>query len=432
MTNSPTVEILVASPQKSRLRSRRLWVTMLLGVSSGLPLALLGSTLQAWYTDAGVSVVSIGALSLVGQPYVFKFLWARLVDLFQIPGLGLRRGWILAMQIGLAMLFIGMSYLNPVTSPFFIAMLALAAATLSATQDIAVDAYRNDLLPVEEHGFGAGLYTAGARFAAYFSGGFALILAAFFGWQSTFILMAICMLLLSIVTMIAPRLTPPERAPMTFHNVMVEPFKVLLSKKSAWLLLVFIVIYKLGDAFALQLTTTFLLRGVGFSLIDVGTIYKAVGLIATIGGALVGGYFTSRISLFKSLFVFGMMQCLSICSFIVLALVGKSYIVMAATIFLEFFCTGLATAAFLALLMGMCDAHYNATQFALLTALSAIGRVFIGPAAGLMVAAYGWISYYTLGVILAIPGLILLWFVRDAVEAIGDRQRQVRAHDYTD
>lgn len=432
MTRAHASEILVATSPRSRLRSRRLWVTLLLGISSGLPLALLGSTLQAWYTDAGVSIVSIGALSLIGQPYVFKFLWARLVDLFQVPGFGLRRGWIFVMQLGLAALFIIMSYLNPAMSPFLIAMIALAAATLSATQDIAVDAYRNDLLPVEEHGIGAGLYTAGARFAAYFSGGFALILAAWFGWQSTFILMGVCMLLLSIVTLMAPRITPPEREPMTFSNIMIEPFKVLLAKKSAWLLLIFIVIYKLGDAFALQLTTTFLLRGVGFSLVDVGTVYKMVGLIATILGALVGGYFTSRLCLFKSLFIFGAMQGFSTAAFIVLAIVGKSYSVMAGTIFLEFFSCGLATSAFLALLMGMCDAHYNATQFALLTALSAIGRVFIGPAAGLMVAKYGWISYYTLGVILSLPGLILLWFLRDAVIAIGDRQRQVRAHDYTD
>ncbi len=395
---------------------RRLWVTLLLGMSSGLPLALVGSTLQAWYTEAGVNVITIGALSLAGQPYVYKFLWARFLDLYQLPVLGLRRGWIFAMQLLLAGVFVLMAFLDPISSPMLLGVLALVAASLSATQDIAVDAYRTDLLPKQEHGLGAALYTSGYRLAFLFSGGIALIIAANIGFKATYIIMAIGMLFGALATLWAPRLTPLPEERMGFMQLIVAPFKELMSRKSIGLILLFIVFYKLGDAFALQLTTTFLLRGLGFNLIDVGMIYKTVGLVGTIVGLVLAGAIMTRIRLYTALWFFGVLQGLSIFCFIVLAWVGKSYSLMIFTIFLEYFCTGLGTAAFLALLMGMCDHRYTATQFALLSALASIGRVFVGPLAGLIVAYWGWVPYYCCGVALAAPGLILLWLVRERIE----------------
>ncbi|MBX9586630.1 MAG: MFS transporter [Gammaproteobacteria bacterium] len=392
---------------------RRLWVTLLMGMSSGLPLALVGSTLQAWYTEAGVNVIAIGSLSLVGQPYVYKFLWARFLDLYQLPGLGLRRGWIFAMQLLLATVFAVMALLNPISSPVLLGILALVAASLSATQDIAVDAYRTDLLPKEEHGIGAALYTSGYRLAALFSGGIALVIAASVGFKATYIIMAIGMVIGSIATLWAPRLNPVPQEAMGFMQLIVAPFKEFMSRKSIGLLLLFVVFYKIGDAFALQLTTTFLLRGLGFNLVDVGMIYKTMGLIGTIVGLVIAGTIMTRIRLYTALWIFGILQGLSIFFFVILALVGKSYSLMMFTIFMEYFCSGLGTAAFLALLMGMCDHRYTATQFALLSALAAIGRVFIGPLAGLIVAYWGWVPYYCCGVALAVPGLILLWLVRE-------------------
>jgi PAT family beta-lactamase induction signal transducer AmpG len=394
---------------------RRLWVTLLMGMSSGLPLALVGSTLQAWYTEAGVNVITIGALSLVGQPYVYKFLWARFVDLYQVPGMGLRRGWILAMQLLLAAVFAGMALLNPLTSPLLLAALALVAASLSATQDIAVDAYRTELLAPAEHGLGAALYTSGYRLAALFSGGVALVLAATLGFEATYVLMAICMLIGAVVTLWAPRLTPLPQERLGLMALIVAPFKELISRKSIGLLLLFVVFYKIGDAFAMQLTTTFLLRGLGFNLVDVGMIYKTVGLVGTIVGLILAGTLMTRIRLYTALWIFGILQGLSISFFVLLALVGKSYSLMMVTIFIEYFCSGLGTAAFLALLMGLCDHRYTATQFALLSALAAIGRVFVGPLAGVIVAYWGWVPYYSCGVALAVPGLILLWWVRESV-----------------
>lgn len=396
---------------------RRLWITMLLGMSSGLPLALVGSTLQAWYTEAGVNVIAIGTLSLVGQPYVYKFLWARFVDHYQIPRLGLRRGWILLMQLLLAAVFVIMAMLNPLTSPLLLGVLALIAASFSATQDIAVDAYRNDLLPSSEHGLGAALYTSGYRLAALFSGGIALVLAAMMGFEAIYFMMAIAMLAGAIVTLSAPRLNPVQQAPMPFLQMFVAPFKELMSRRSIGLVLLFIIFYKLGDAFALQLTTTFLLRGLGFTLLDVGMIYKTLGLVGTVVGLILAGTLLTRMRLYTALWFFGILQGLSISLFVVLSLVGKSYTLMMLTIFMEYFCSGLGTAAFLAMLMGLCDQRYTATQFALLSALSAIGRVFVGPLAGLIVAYWGWVPYYSCGVALAIPGLILLWLIRENVQA---------------
>jgi PAT family beta-lactamase induction signal transducer AmpG len=206
--------------------------------------------------------------------------------------------------------------------------------------------------------------------------------------------------------------------------LIVAPFKELLSRKNMGLVLLFIVLYKIGDAFALQLTTTFLLRGLHFNLIDVGMVYKTVGLVGTIAGVILAGSIMTRIRLFKALWIFGILQTLSILFFVVLAVVGKSYSLMIMSIFMEYFCSGLGTAAFLALLMGLCDHRYMATQLALLSALAAVGRVFVGPLAGLMVEYWGWVPYYSFGVVLGVPGLLLLWFVRDSVMAVG-YQRQL-------
>jgi len=395
-----------------------------MGMSSGLPLALVGSTLQAWYTDAGMNVKMIGALSLVGQPYVYKFLWARLLDLYQIPGLGLRRGWILAMQVFLAAVFAFMATLSPVSSPVLLAVLALIAASLSATQDIAVDAYRVDSLPPSELGMGAALYTTGYRLAALFSGGIALVLAASMGWETTYYLMAVCMLVGAATTFLAPRLTSPPQEKLGFLGLVIAPFKELVAREKMFVILFFVVFYKIGDAFALQLTTTFLMRGVGFTLVDVGMIYKTIGLVGTIVGLVLGGTLMTRIRLYTALWLFGMLQAISIAFFIGLALVGKSYPMMMTTIFMEYFCSGLGTAAFLAYLMGLCDHRYTATQFALLSALAAIGRVFVGPLAGLTVEYWGWVPYYGCGIVLAVPGLFLLWWIRDSVDAIGNRQKK--------
>ncbi len=396
------------------LANQRVMSILLLGFASGLPIALTISTLQAWYTETGVKLMTIGLLSLVGLPYTFKFLWAPFFDRFTPKWFGRRRGWIVLMQAGLAFSLAGMAILSPAKTPGLLAFAALMVAAFSASQDIAIDAYRTDLLHVEERGMGAAMNTVGYRLAILTSGALALILAAKLGFRVTYFIMAGLMAAEIFITIWAP--APQEmRAPVSMAKAITEPLKEFFNRKNAVLLLIFIVIYKLCDAFALSLNTTFLLRGVGFSLIDVGTISKIVGMGAALLGSIVGGAWMFRLGLYKSLMYFGVAQILSNLTFAWLAIVGKSYTVMAITIFVENFAGGLSTVAFVAFLMSLCDKRFTATQYAVFSALSAVGRVFVGPEAALMVNYMGWVQFYIWTAVIGIPSLMVLWWLRNRV-----------------
>lgn len=404
-------------PQSSLFLNRRLLVTLLMGFASGLPIALCSSTLQAWYTVADISIITIGILSLVGQPYVYKFLWSPILDRFVPPFLGRRRGWILLMQIALVITLIIMAFLNPQTHTVLLGVIALIAAFFSATQDIGIDAYRTDLLKPDERGLGAAMVTIGYRVALIISGGLAMVIAAKWGWRTTYLLMAILMGFEIIVTFWSPEPEFQAKAPTNIIKAVVEPFKEFMSREAAVGILLLIIIYKLTDAFAVSLGTTFLIRGVGFNLATVGMVYKMVGMAASVSGALVGGFIMVRLGMYRSLMSFGILQGASNLMYMLLAMVGKNIAMLVGAVFLENFCGGLATVAFVAFLMSLCDSRYTATQFALLSALSSIGRVFVGPAAAFMVKDLGWVQFYFWTAMIALPSLILLWFMRARVDA---------------
>jgi len=396
---------------KTTAQNSRLFAVLLLGFSSGLPLALTGSTLQAWFSTANVSLVTIGALSLIGIPYTWKFLWAPLLDYFVPPMLGLRRGWMLIMQLGLCVSLFFLSFLHPEKQTLLIGYVALFIAFLSASQDMAIDAYRTDILLPEERGLGSAVYIFSYRMAMLVSGGFALILAEQIGWQLTFEIMAVLMALMAIVSFCAPDVAYHKK-PATLYKIMGESFKDLLKRQKIIWILLFILFYKIGDALALSLMTNFLLHTLEFSLTQVGFAYKTVGLLATILGALCGGLLLVRMSLFNALLWFGLLQAFSNICFMFLALVGKNYLLMAASIFIESFCSGLSTAAFVAFLMSLCHHEYTATQFALLSAVASVGRVFSGPIASAMVLQIGWSHFFAATVVLSFPGIILLMSLR--------------------
>jgi PAT family beta-lactamase induction signal transducer AmpG len=398
--------------------NRRLLVTLFLGFSSGLPIALCSSTLQAWFTVAGINLMTIGALTLVQYPYALKWIWSPLLDRFVPPFLGRRRGWILLMQVALAVTIATMAFQNPKLNPWLISLLALLVAFFSATQDIGIDAYRTDVLKPNERGIGAAMVTGGYRIAMLVSGGLALVAAAVLGWRATYLLMAGLMLFGVFITLLAPDPEFQEKPPTTLAKAIVEPFKEFMSRDSAVVILIFIVIYKLSDALALALGTTFLIRGVGFSLADVGAIYKVVGMTATLLGAFVGGGAMMRIGMYRSLLYFGILQALSNLTFMALAIVGKSYTLMVFTIFAESFCGGLGTVALVAFLMSLCDCRYTATQFALLSALSSVGRIFVGPLASYMVEHLGWAQFYFWTTVVAIPSFFLLWILRHHIAVV--------------
>ena len=394
-------------------------VLLLLGFASGLPLALTAGTLQAWMTVENVDLKTIGFFSLVGQAYVFKFLWSPMMDRYTPPFLGRRRGWLLVTQLALIGGIIAMGFMQPSRDLTLLAALAVLVAFCSASQDIVFDAWKTDVLPPEERGSGAAITVLGYRLAMLISGGLALWLAdRYLGWQATYWLMALLMVPGLIATLLAKEPTMPAREPHSLRQAVTFPLKDFFQRNNAWLLITLIILYKLGDAFAASLTTTFLIRGVGFSAGDVGLVNKTLGLLATIIGALYGGVLMQRLSLFRALMIFGVLQAVSNFAYWLLAVTPPHLGSMASAVFIENLCGGMGTAAFVALLMTLCNKSFSATQFALLSALSAVGRVYVGPAAGWLVELWGWPAFYAFTVFAGVPGLLLLWLCRGTLHSI--------------
>lgn len=400
-------------------RSRRVAVVCLLGFSSGLPLALTSGTLQAWMTVSGVDLATIGIFTLVGIPYTWKFLWAPFMDRYVPPFLGRRRGWIAAMQMLLGLGIAVMGALDPATMPWALAVLALMVAFVSASQDVVFDAYRADVLRPVERGIGAAVSVLGYRLAMLVSGALALILSDQIGWQHTYWIMAALMIAAIGATLFGPEPEVEVKPPKTLTEAVAEPLREFFARHGAWGLLLLIVLYKLGDAFAGSLTTAFLIRGVEFTPTEVGAINKGMGLAATLIGVVFGGVLMAKMGLFRSLLLFGILQALSNLTFMWLAAIGKDYGVMILAVGFENLAGGMGTAAFVALLMSMCDKRFTASQFALLSALAAVGRVYVGPASGYMVEAIGWTTFFGFTFLVALPGLLLLFAMRRTIESMG-------------
>jgi len=398
------------------LANPRLMTVMCLGFAGGLPLALTGSTLQAWFTEAGVDLVTIGALTLLGIPYTLKFLWAPLMDHFSLPFFGKRRGWILSMQFAVILSLLCLANLNPGTNASMMGIIALVVAFFSASQDIAIDAYRTDVLDTTERGLGAAYYVFAYRIAILLSGGLALVSADYIGWKITYYIMAALMGLSMLPAYLGPKVKE-QPVHTNILKTMTASIGNLLRQEKIILLLLFIVLYKAGDALALSLMTNFLLHGLGFSLTEVGLAYKITSFVAIVLGAFAGGVLLTRWSVFQGLLVFGLAQAVSNLMFVLLAMSGKQFLLMAISIFIENFCSGLSTAALLALMMSLCDHRYTAGQYALLSAVASLGRVFLGPLAAMMVEQLGWVQFYTWSFILSFPGLIILLLLKDRVTA---------------
>ncbi|WP_334168134.1 muropeptide transporter [Achromobacter mucicolens] len=400
--------------------SPRVAPLLVLGFASGLPLALTSGTLQAWATVEGVPLQEIGFLTLVGTAYTIKFLWAPLVDRFAPPLLGRRRGWMLVTQVLLAAAILAMGALSPSSALMPLALLAVLVAFLSATQDIAFDAYCTDVLRKEERGAGAAIKVMGYRLAMIVSGGLALIMAdQWIGWGNTYMVMGGLMLLCALATLWAPEPEHVARAPRSLREAVAEPLHEFFTRRGALAVLLLIVLYKLGDAFAGALSTTFLIRGAGFTPTEVGTVNKVLGLAATIIGALAGGSLMARWGLYRSLMAFGLLQAVSNLAYWLIAVSPKNLWLMATGVGIENLCGGLGTASFVGLLMALCRQRFSATQFALLSALSAVGRTYLaGPLTPPLVNHLGWPGFFLLTVVIAIPGLVLLKILRSTIDTM--------------
>ena len=397
------------------LLNRRLLVMLPLGFASGLPLALTSGTLQAWLTVEGVDLKTIGIFTLVGLPYTLKFLWAPVMDRIVPPWLGRRRGWMVITQLCVAIGLVLMAVTNPKLHPGWLAAYAVLVAFLSASLDIVFDAYRTDTLYPQERGLGAAVWVNGYRIALLVAVSGALVLADSIGWQATYFTMAALMLAGVVTIFFSPEPSVVAAAPKSLKEAVSAPLAEFFSRSHALGFLAVIILYKLGDAFASALQTAFLIGGLGFSATEVGAV-KGLGIFATLLGAFVGGLLMTKSGLVRSLLIFGVLQAVSNLGFVVLALMGKDAGALTAAVVIENVTGGMGTAAFVALVMSLCDARYTATQFALLSSLEALGRVFVGRPSADLVAAVGWAQFYIFTAVAALPGLWAVWRIRRSIE----------------
>ena len=509
----------------------RLFVVTVLGFASGLPLALSGQALQAWLSAEGLDIATIGFLSLVGLPYTFKFLWAPLMDRFELlPGLGRRRGWLVLTQLAMAAALVALAATPPKGALQVFALLAVVVAFVSASQDVVIDAYRTDLLPPDERGLGSSVNVLGYRLAMIVSGGVALIwtdatAGSGMSWPQVYRVMAAVMVGAAVFSALAlPRLKLAAAPSSVARNDLVGFVAVLaaavagylftrqvanplagallgpwlrgsslsaslqgrwidllallmgiaftlplgawaarrarfdtllggirgyFSQPGATAFLFFIVLYKLTDAFAMALLTPFLLQAMHFSPAEVGVVNKVIGLWVTLGGALLGGVLMLKLKLWRSLMLFGILQGLGNLAFWWLATQGKGslpgLVIPAFDLWLvqlkqptqvdgglllavvsENLTSGMGTAAFVAFLMSLTQRQFTATQFALLSAFASVGRVWVGPLAGVLAASIGWPSFFIVSALLAVPALVLLWVLRSAVRLLEAAPEEAR------
>ena len=389
---------------------RKMLVLALLGFTSGLPLFLTGSTLAAWMRVEGVSLTTIGIFSLVALPYSLKFAWAPLFDRYIPPILGRRRGWLIITQVLLLIAIAAMSLHDPRRSLQMLALNAVFIAFFSASQDIVADAYRTDVLIEREMGAGAAIFVLGYRVALLASGSLAFILADRMPWPTVYLMLALFMVVGMLATLWAPEPVVRGQPPQTFRDAVILPFREFFQRagpRTAILVLLFIILYKLPDSLTITLSTPFLID-LGFTQDDIGKIKGGLGIGATIVGAVAGGTIVAKMGINRALWLFGILQAASNLAYYALALAGREYPLLVGTILVENFCMGMVSSGFVAFMMSMCSTRFSATQYALLSSLTGVGRDVLVSPAGAIIEATSWATFFLITVIAALPGLLLL------------------------
>jgi PAT family beta-lactamase induction signal transducer AmpG len=392
------------------LGSRRLIERNFTGFTSGLPLYVLIQLVPAWLRVEGVGLAEIGFFALIGFPYTWKFLWSPIMDRYTLPFLGRRRGWMLVTQLALLVSIASMGFIKPDLSIWTVAYLAAAVAFFSASQDIVLDAFRRELLPDLELGIGNAIHVQAYRLAGLVPGSLALILADFLPWHTVFVVVAAFMGVGLLLTLLIQEAISNPSPPKTLRDALVEPFREFIERKgvaSAGLILAFMLLYKLGDNMATALQSPFFID-VGFTLTQIGVISKFAALIAAIVGGLAGGVAMIKLGINRALWIFGVVQVISILGFAVLSVVGPDPWMLGAVVAFEYLGVGLGTAAFTAFIARATNPVFAATQFALFTALTAVPRTLANAVTGIIVEQVGWTNFFLLCTAIAIPGMLLL------------------------
>ena len=395
---------------KQQLLTRRMLICIFTGFSSGLPLYVIYQLMPLWLRDQGVGLAEIGFFALVGVPYTWKFIWSPLMDRFSLPMLGHRRGWMLLTQILLLLAIASIGFLDPEKSIWTIAYLAAGIAFFSASQDVVLDAYRRELLDESQLGTGNTLHIQAYRIAGLVPGALAPILSDIIPWSWVFVIVAGFMLVGVTLTLSVKELTRPKGSPRTIREAAIDPFKEFISRRglsSALTVLAFMLLYKLGDSMATALSYPFY-YDLGFSKSEIGIIAKTAALWSAIAGGFIAIPIMARLGINKCLWLFGVVQIVSILGFWVLAQSGPDKTLLAVVISFEYLGVGLGTAGFTAYIARETSIQFAATQFALLTAITALPRTFANALTGVIVDHVGWEQFFLLCTLLAIPGMLLL------------------------
>jgi MFS transporter, PAT family, beta-lactamase induction signal transducer AmpG len=390
-------------------------IALAMGFSSGLPLLLTGSTLQAWLKESGVSLTTIGLSAFIGLPYTLKFLWAPIFDRYVLP-LGRRRGWLLVTQLLLTAAIVGLAFAQPKSQLAALALVSLLITFFSASQDIVIDAYRRESLTNDELSFGSALAVNGYRVGMLVASGGALILADATSFQTAYLAMAAAMGVGILTTVLSPEPTPGGATPKTLQEAVVKPFVEFFQRDGALATLAFLVLYKLGDNMAGAITTPFYLD-LGFTKTEIGTVVKLWGFWATIVGGTVGGLLVLKIGLPRALVWFGVGQIVSTFGFVVLAKIGHSVPTLAAVVAFENLTAGMGMAAFVGLMGALTDRRFTATQYALLSSLMGVPRVIFAAPTGAMATAMGWQGFFIFCCVIALPGMWLALRARSWLNA---------------
>lgn len=398
------------------LFSRRMLVAALMGFSCGLALPLTGAVLKAWMKDEGVDLTVIGLMALVTLPYSIKFLWSPVLDRITLPFLGRRRGWLLTAQVLLALSIAWMGMTNPGRDPWLVALAAMIVTFFSASQDIVVDAYRREDLSDEELGLGSSLYVYGYRVGMLLASGGGLIMADRLSFGSVYLIMAVCMVPGIVTTLFTVEPETVKGVPQSFREAVFEPFMDYFRRHGAVWVLLFILAYKIGDQLASAMTMPFYLD-IGFTKTQIGSVVNLYGFWASLVGFFAGGAVILRTGIYRSLWIFGVLQAVSTAGFAVLNIIGPSLVGLGCVITFENFTSGMGTSAFVAFMASLTNKRFTATQYALLTSLMAFSRDIITSPSGLLAKHMGWTGFFVACTLIAIPGmLLLLSFSQDEVK----------------
>lgn len=398
---------------RAAVLNRRMLTCVFTGLASGMPLYVLLQLVPAWLRDQGVSLTEIGLFALVGIPYVWKFLWAPMMDRWIPPLLGRRRGWMFICQLALIVSIGMLGAFDPQQSTWVIAWLAFGVAFFSASQDVAIDAFRREILPDHELGLGNSIHVQAYRVSSLVPGSLSLVLADLLPWSTVFWITALFMLIAVFMSLLVDEPAFDAPADTGLRAAVVAPFSEYLQRRGwSGLLLVlgFMFLYKMGDNMATALATPFYID-MGYSMTEIGLVAKNAALWPAIIGGLLGGLVMLRLGINRSLWLFGAVQLLSILGFAVLAGSEPSLWLLAVVISFEYLGVGLGTAAFTAFIARETSRTYAATQFALFTALAALPRTFANASTGVIVEAVGWQPFFLLCTVLAVPGMLLLLWV---------------------